>query len=328
MRAVPGLALITLLLLSTAAIVPCALAQSLTDYPARPVRVIVGQAPGGGNDIQTRIFAQKLTEALGRAFVVENRTGAGTVLAYRTVAGSAPDGYTLLGASGGFTIAPSVHANLGYDSVKDFAPISLLVQAPFLLMAHPSLPVKTVKDLVALARARPGALTYGSSGQGSSTHLAYALFTTLARVDITHVPYKGTGPALVDAMSGQIHTLIGNVLSSLTFAKSGKLRALGVTTAKRSPAAPDLPTLGESGVAGYESSTWHAWFAPAGTPQPIVAKLNVELAKSAKAPDVMSRLAPDGGEPVGSSPEHLRQFIVADIARWRKVVKDAGIKLD
>jgi tripartite-type tricarboxylate transporter receptor subunit TctC len=323
--------LITLLLPSALVMAPHAAAQSVSaapDYPAKPVRVIVGQAPGGGNDIQTRIFAHKLTDALGRAFVVENRTGAGSVLSYRTVAGSPPDGYTLLAASGGFTIAPAVHHNLGYDPVKDLAPISLVVQAPFLLMAHPSLPVKSVKDLVALARARPGTLTYGSAGQGSSTHLAYALFTALARLDITHVPYKGTGPALVDAMSGQVHTLIGNVLSSLQFAKSGKLRALGVTSAKRSPAVPDLPTLAESGVTGYESSTWHAWFAPAGTPQTIVVKLNAELAKSAKAPDVISRLAPDGGEPVGSSPEQLRQFVASDIARWRKVVKDAGIKLD
>jgi tripartite-type tricarboxylate transporter receptor subunit TctC len=311
-----------------AALLPRFASAQPADYPAKPVRVIVGQAPGGGNDLQTRIFAQKLTEGLGRAFVVENRTGSGSVLSYRTVAAAAPDGYTLLGASGGFTIAPSVHPNLGYDPVKDLAPISLVVQAPFLLMAHPSLPVRNVKDLVALARSEPGKLTYGSAGQGSSTHLAYALFTTLARLEITHVPYKGTGPALVDAMSGQVHTLIGNVLSSVQFAKSGKLRALGVTTAKRSPAVPDLPTLAESGVSGYESSTWHAWFAPAGTPQPIIVKLNAELAKAAKAPDVMSRLSPDGGEPVGSSPEQLRQFIVSDIARWRKVVKDAGIKLD
>ncbi|MES2564208.1 MAG: tripartite tricarboxylate transporter substrate binding protein [Pseudomonadota bacterium] len=304
------------------------LAQSAADYPVKPVRVIVGQAPGGGNDIQTRIFAQKLTEAYGRAFVVENRTGSGSLVSYRTVAGATPDGYTLLAVSGGYTIAPSVYQNLGYDPVKDLAPISLVVQAPFLLMVHPSLPVKNAKELVVLAKSRPGALTYASAGHGSSTHLAFALFTTLARLNITHVPYKGTGPALIDTMSGQVHMLIGNVLSSLQHAKSGKLRALAVTTAKRSPAVPDLPTLAESGVSGYESSTWHAWFAPAGTPQAIVAKLNAELAKSTKAADVVSRLAPDGGEPVGSSPEELRQFIVNDIARWRKVVSDAGIKLD
>ena len=299
-----------------------------SDYPVKPVRVIVGQAPGGGNDIQTRLFAHKLTESLGRSFFVENRTGAGSVVSYRTVASAPPDGYTLLGVTGGFTIAPAVHSNLGYDPVKDLAPISLVVQSPFLLLVHPTLPVKNVKELIALAKARPGALTHASAGHGSSTHLAFALFTTLARINITHVPYKGTGPALIDTMSGQVQMLMGNVLSSLQYAKSGKLRALAVTTAKRSPAVPELPTVAEAGVPGYESSTWHAWFAPAGTPQPIVDKLSAELAKAAKAPDVIGRLAPDGAQPIGSTPERLRQFVVSDIARWRRVVKDAGIKLE
>lgn len=319
---------VALLLAMTALKGAPALAQSAPDYPAKPVRVIVGQAPGGGNDIQTRLFAHKLTEGFGRSFIVENRTGAGSVVSYRTVAAAPPDGYTLLAVTGGFTIAPAVHANLGYDSVKDLAPISLVVQSPFLLLVHPSLPVKSVKELVALARARPGTLAYGSAGQGSSTHLAFALFTTLARIDTIHVPYKGTGPALIDAMSGQVQMLAGNVLSSLQYAKSGKLRALAVTTAKRSPAVPELPTLAEAGVPGYESSTWHAWFAPAGTPAPIIDKLTAELAKAAKASDVISRLAPDGAQPIGSTPEQLRRFIVSDIARWRRVVKDAGIKLE
>ena len=297
-------------------------------YPAKPVRVIVGQAPGGGTDIQTRLFAQKLSEAFARAFVVENRTGAGSLVSYRTVATAPPDGYMLLGASGGFTIAPAVYANLGYDPAKDLAPISLVVQAPFLLLVHPSLPVKSVRDLVALAKARPGALTHASAGQGSSTHLAFALFATLAHIDVTHVPYKGTGPALIDVISGQVHMLMGNVLSSIQHAKSGKLRALAVTTAKRSAAVPDLPTLAEAGVAGYESSTWHAWFAPGGTPAPVIDRLSGELAKAAQAADVVARLAPDGAQAVGSTPEQLHQFVVSDIARWRKVVKQAGIKLE
>jgi tripartite-type tricarboxylate transporter receptor subunit TctC len=303
-----------------------ALAQS--EYPAKPVRVIVGQAPGGGNDIQTRLFAQKLSEFLGRSFVVENRTGAGSVLSYRLVASAPPDGYTLLGVSGGFTIAPAVHANLGYDPLKDLAPISLVAQAPFLLLTHPSLPVRSTKEVIALAKAKPGALTFGSAGQGSSTHLAFALFTTLATIDVLHVPYKGTGPALVDAMAGQVHMLMGNVLSSLQYAKVGKLRAHAVTTKTRSPAVPDLPTVEESGVPGYESSTWHAWFAPGGTAAPIVEKLNAELAKAVKAPDVVGRLAPDGAQPIGSSPEQLRQFIATDIERWKIVVKSANIKLE
>jgi tripartite-type tricarboxylate transporter receptor subunit TctC len=303
------------------------LAQTATDYPAKPVRIIIGQAPGGGTDIQARLFAQKLSESLGRTFVVENRTGMGSVLSYRFVAGAPADGYTLLGVSGGFTIAPSVYSNMGFDPVKDLAPISLVVQAPFLLLVHPSLPVKSVKEFIALARQRPGALTHGSAGQASSTHLAFALFTTLAKIDVTHVPYKGTGPALIDTIGGQVHSLMGNVLSSLQHARSGKLRALGVTTAKRSPATPDLPTLAEAGVPGYESSTWHAWFAPGGTPASIVARLNAELVKASRAPDVLARIAPDGAEPVGSTPEQLRDFVVRDIARWRKVVQDAGIVL-
>lgn len=315
------------LVVAAAALPVAAVAQGGSDYPVKPVRVIVGQAPGGGNDIQTRLFAHKLSESFGRSFVVENRTGAGSVVSYRTVAQATPDGYTLLAVTGGFTIAPAVHANLGFDPIEDLAPISLVVQSPFLLLVHPSLPVKDVRGYVALAKARPGALTYGSAGQGSSTHLAFALFTTLARIDVTHVPYKGTGPALIDAMSGQVHSLVGNVLSSLQYARAGKLRALAVTTHKRSPAIPDLPTLAEAGVPGYESSTWHAWFAPAGTPAAIVERLSAELAKSAKAPDVVARLAPDGSEPIGSSPQRLGEFIAADIARWRRVVKEAGIKL-
>jgi tripartite-type tricarboxylate transporter receptor subunit TctC len=315
------------LVVAAAALPVAAVAQGVPDYPVKPVRVIVGQAPGGGNDIQTRLFAHKLSESFGRSFVVENRTGAGSVVSYRTVAQATPDGYTLLGVTGGFTIAPAVHANLGFDPIKDLAPISLVVQSPFLLLVHPSLPVKDVGGYVALAKARPGALTYGSAGQGSSTHLAFALFTTLAAIDVTHVPYKGTGPALIDAIGGQVHSLVGNVLSSLQYARAGKLRALAVTTQKRSPAIPDLPTLAEAGVAGYEASTWHAWFAPAGTPAAIVERLSAELAKSAKSPDVVARLAPDGSEPIGSSPQRLGEFIAADIARWRRVVKEAGIKL-
>jgi tripartite-type tricarboxylate transporter receptor subunit TctC len=303
-------------------------AHAQSDYPVKPVRVIVGQAPGGGNDIQTRLFAQKLTESFGRAFVVENRTGAGSVVSYRTVAQAPPDGYTLLGVTGGFTIAPAVHANLGFDPVKDLAPISLVAQAPFLLLVHPSLPAHSVKDLVAIARGKPGALTYASAGQGSSTHLAFALFTTLARISATHVPYKGTGPALVDTIAGQVQMLMGNVLSTLQYAKAGKLRALAVSTAKRSAALPELPTIAEAGVPRYECSTWHGWFAPGGTPATIVNRLSAELAKSVKSPDVQARLQPDGAEGVGSSPEQLRQFIVSDIARWRKVVKEAGITLE
>ena len=297
-------------------------------YPARPVRVVVGLAPGGGTDIQTRLFAQKLSERLGRSFVVENRTGAGGTVAYAHVAKSSPDGYTLLGAAGGYTITPIVYSKLTYDPVKDFAPISLVAQAPFLLLTHPSLPVKSVKDLLALARARPGALDCASAGHGTSTHMAFELFKALSRVNISHVPYKGTGQALVDAMSGQVHMLFGNVLSTLSHAKAGRLRALAVTTAKRSAILTGLPTIAESGVPGYENSTWHGWLAPAGTPPLILARLNAELVRSTRAADVVERLAPDGGEPVGSTPEEFSRFIAADMARWSKLVKDTGLRFD
>ena len=297
-------------------------------YPARPVRVIVGLAPGGATDIQTRLFAQKLSDGLGRPFVVENRTGAGGTVAYAHVAKSPPDGYTLLGVAGGYTITPVVYSKLPYDPVKDFAPISLVVQAPFLLLTHPSLPVKSVKDLLALAREKPGALDCASAGHGTSTHMAFELFKALSGVKITHVPYKGTGQSLVDAMSGQVHMLFGNVLSSLPHVKAGRLRALGVTTAKRSVVLPDLATIAESGVPGYENSTWHGWLAPAGTPPAILNRLNAELVRSTRSPDVVERLVPDGGEPVGSTPEQFSRHISEELARWSKLVKATGIRFE
>jgi tripartite-type tricarboxylate transporter receptor subunit TctC len=297
-------------------------------YPARTVRVVIGLAPGGGTDIQARLFAQKLSENMGRPFVVENRTGAGGTIAYAQVAKSPPDGYTLMGVTSGYTITPAVYSKLPYDPVKDFAPISLVAQAPFLLLTHPSLPVRSVKDLLALARAKPAMLDCGSAGHGSSTHMAYELFRTMAGVNIAHIPYKGTGPALIDAMAGQVHMLFGNVLSSMTHVKTGKLRALAVTTAKRSIVLPDLPTVSESGVTGYQNSTWFGLLAPAGTPSAVLSKLNAELVKTSQSPDIVERLAPDGGEPVGSTPEQFGRHLALEIARWRKVVKDAGMKVE
>ncbi|MCC7486293.1 MAG: tripartite tricarboxylate transporter substrate binding protein [Burkholderiales bacterium] len=294
-------------------------------YPSKPVRVVVGLAPGGGTDIQTRLFAQKLSEAFGRPFLVENRPGAGGTIAYAQVAKAAPDGYTLLGMTSGFTITPAVHGKLPYDPVRDFAPVSLVSRAPFLLVVHPSLPVRSVKDLLALARARPGMLDAGSAGQGSSTHMAFELFRMLAGVNIAHIPYKGTGPALIDAMSGQVQLLFGNVLSSLTHVRSARLRALAVTTAQRSRVLPDLPTIAEAGVAGYENGTWHGWLAPAGTPRAVLDRLNGALAQSAKAPDLNAKLAADGGEGVGTSAEAFARHIATELARWRKVAGQAGI---
>ena len=304
-------------------------AQGATEtYPTKTVRVIIGLAPGGGTDIQARLFAQKLSENFGRTFVVENRTGAGGTVAYAQAAKAAPDGYTLLGITSGYTITPSVYARLPYDPLKDFAPISLVVQAPFLLLTHPSLPVKSVKELLALARTKPGTLDCASAGYGSSTHMAFELFKALAGVKITHIPYKGTGPALVDVMAGQVHMIFGNVLSTMSSVKSGRLRALAVTTAQRSRVLPDLPTIAEAGVPGYENSTWFGLLAPAGTPAAVLGRLNAELVKISQSPDIVERLAPDGGEPVGSTPEQLGRHLASEITRWRKVVKDAGMKVE
>jgi len=304
-------------------------AQTATDsYPAKPVRVVVGLAPGGGTDIQARLFAQKLTENLGRSFVVDNRTGAGGTVSYAFVAKAPADGYTLLAVASGYSITPAVYSKLTYDPIKDFAPISLVAEAPFVLLTHPSLPVKTVKDLLALTRAKPGALDFASAGYGSSTHMALAMFTTLAGVKVTHVPYKGTGPALTESVAGQVHGLFANILSGLPHAKAGRLRVLAVSGAKRSAVLPELPTIIEGGVPGYDTATWHGWLAPAGTPAPIINKLYTELTRAARAPDVAERLATDGGEALGGSPERFAQHIATEIARWRKVVQVAGIKVE
>ena len=304
-------------LTAAAALSPFAVyAQSPDSYPTRPVRILVGLAPGGGTDIQARLFAQKLTENVGRAFIVENRTGAGGTIAYALAAKSPPDGYTLLAVASGFSISPAIYSKLPYDAERDLAPISLVVQAPLLLLSHPSLPVKSAKELISMARSKPGVLDFGSAGHGTSTGMALELFRTMAKVKVTHVPYKGTGQALIETISGQVHAMFGNPLSSYQHVKTGRLRALGVTTAQRSKIFPGLPTIAESGVPGYEDSTWFGVLAPAGTPVVIINKVNAELVKTLKSRDVLDRLAPDGAEPVGSTPEEFRQHLAREIARW------------
>ncbi|MGZ5138079.1 MAG: tripartite tricarboxylate transporter substrate binding protein, partial [Burkholderiales bacterium] len=303
--------------------------QGTTDvYPSRPVRVVVGLAPGGGTDIQTRLIAQKLSENLGRSFVVENRTGAGGTVAYAFVAKSAPDGYTVLGVASGYSITPAVFHRLGYDPIRDFAPISLAIEAPILLLVHPALPAKNVKDLIALAKASPDALDFGSAGHGTSNHMAMELFKSMAGVKLVHVPYKGTGQALSDLVAGQIPVLFGNILSCLPYVKAGRLRALAVSSRTRSAALPQLPTIAESGVPGYVTTTWHGWLAPAGTPPAIVQRLSVAIAKVVKSPDVMEKMAGDGGEAVGSTPEQFAAHLITEIGRWRKVVAETGMRIE
>jgi tripartite-type tricarboxylate transporter receptor subunit TctC len=317
-----------LLIASCAILTVCPVSAQLFDYPIKPVRVIVGLAPGGGTDIIARLLTQKMSDNLKRSFLVENRTGAGGTLAYATVAKSPPDGYTLLAVASGYAITPAVYPKLTYDSIKDFTPISVVVQAPMVLMVHPALPARSVKDLLALAHNPRAHLDAASAGHGTSNHLALELFNSLAGVKIAHVPYKGTGQALVDLMAGQVQVMFGNILSSLQYVKIGKIRALAVTGAQRSSAMPQLPTVMESGVPGYETTTWHGWLGPAGLPPEIVVKLNAELARAVRSREVMEKLSDDGGEPVAGSPEHFRNHIAIEIARWRKVVRDAGIRAE
>ena len=297
-------------------------------YPARPVRVILGFAPGGATDIVARLFAQKVGESLGRPFVVENRPGGGAVTATLLVRNAAPDGHTLLAVSGTYTITPAISRSLPYDSIKDLAPISLVNQSPFLVVVHPALPVRTMRDLLALAKAQPGKLDYGSAGLGSNVHLAVELMNSMAGIRMTHVPYKGTGQALIDLMAGQVQLTIANILSGLPYAKSGRMRGLAVTSTQRVKASPEIPTVGESGVPGYEVASWNGWLAPAATPPEIIAKLNAELVKAAKAPDMGERMAADGGEALGTTPEQFRQHLIDEIARWRIVVQVAGIRME
>ena len=296
-------------------------------YPSKPVRVIVSYSPGGATDIVARLVAAKLTEALGKPFIVENVTGAGGIIGDSAAARAAPDGYTLLGTSSTFAINPAVRAKLPFDPMKNFEPISLVASAPFMLVVHPSLPVKSVKDLIALAKANPGKLDYASAGQGTAVHLAVELFASLAGVKMMHIPYKGSGPALIDLLSGQVQLTFANVLSSRAHVQSGRLRALAVSSERRSTVLPELPTVAEAGVPGYHTGSWYAYLAPAGTPPAAIQRVNAAIVRSVKSPEFSKRLAADGAEPVGSTPEEFGRFLAGEIARWREVVKSAGIRL-
>jgi tripartite-type tricarboxylate transporter receptor subunit TctC len=299
-----------------------------SEYPVKTVRTVVSYAPGGATDIMARVVAQKLTEALGRSFVVDNQSGAGGVIGDALVARAAPDGYTLLATSSTFAINPAVVAKLPFDAVKSFAPIGLVAQAPFVLTVHPALPAKSVKELIALAKTRPGTLDYASAGQGTAVHLATALFSSMAGVSMTHVPYKGTGPALIDLLAGQVQLTFANILSVKPYVQSGRLRALGVSSAKRSLALPELPTVAEAGVPGYEVVSWYGWLAPAATPPTIVQRLNSEIRKIVQAPDVKERFAANGAEPLGGAPDELGERISREIARWRQVVREARVRVE
>lgn len=296
-----------------------------TSFPSKPMRFIVGQAPGGATDIIGRLVASKMTEVIGQNVIVENRTGAAGSIAAATVSKSPPDGYTILVVSSSYSINPSLYASLPFDPQKDLAPITLLAEAPFLLVVHPSLPVKTVAELVAMGRKRGDVLTYGSGGVGSSGHLAGALFETSSGVKFTHVPYKGAGQALADLLGGQITFTFASMLSSTPHVKRERLRVLGMTGRKRSAAMPQVPTIAEAGYPGYFTTSWYGLLAPAATRPAIVERLSQTAHKAVMSADLRERMSGDGAEPVGSSPTEFQTYLAAEISKWRKVVTSIGL---
>jgi tripartite-type tricarboxylate transporter receptor subunit TctC len=297
-------------------------------YPAKPVRVVVPFPPGGGTDIVTRMVMQKLSERLGANFLIENRSGAGGAIGTEIVSKAAADGYTLAMVSGSHAINPGLYKKMAYDAVYDFAPITLLVSGPALLVVHPSVPAKNVRELIALAKARPGKLHYASAGNGTPPHLAAELFKSMAGVDMVHVPYKGNAMAFTDLISGQVSLSFPTIPSALPQVKSERLRALAVTGARRSAVLPELPTIAESGVRGYEASSWYGLLAPAGTPAAITGKLNQEVVQIVYLPEMKERFHEQGLEPVGNTPAEFTKLLHAEIAKWRKVIAAAGAKID
>lgn len=302
-----------------------ALAQA---YPAGPVRVIVPFPPGGGVDGAGRLISQKLSEALGKQFIVDNRPGANGMIGSELAAKSAKDGYTLMVNGANFVTTPSLYSKVTYDPVRDFEPVSLLALAPNVLVVHPSLPAKTVKELVALARARPGEVNYAGSGSGSTPHLAAELFNTLAQVKMVHVPYRGTGPAIVGLMSGEASVMFMPTTNAVPLVRSGRLRALAVTSRERVSAMPELPTVSESGLKGYESSQWYGVLAPAGAPSDVLGLLSSQIVKIMQAPDMKQRLTGEGLVAVGSTREQFAVHIKVELAKWAKVIKASGARVD
>ena len=294
-------------------------------YPGKPIRFIVGFAPGGPNDIIARIVSQKLSETIGVPVPVDNRPGADSIIGTQLAARAAPDGYTIAMISASAAIHPSVYNNIPYDIVKDFSHVAVLASGAFVVVVNPTLPVKSIKDLIALARAKPGQLNFASSGAGGTLHLSGELFKSLAHVDMNHIPYKGGAPAITDVVTGQVELMFSPIAIAMPHVKAGKLRPLAVTASKRWPTLPDLPTIAESGVAGYESTGWYGVVAPARTPREIVTRLNQEIVKLLARADVRQQLASFDLEPVGSSPEQMTSHIKAELVKWAKVVKDAKL---
>jgi tripartite-type tricarboxylate transporter receptor subunit TctC len=306
-----------------------ALSLFAQDYPRRPVRLIVPFPPGGGNDIVARAVAQELGKSLGQQFVVDNRAGAGGAIGAELAARSPADGYTLfLGGVGSHVVNPSLHPRLSYDPIRDFAPVTLIASAPAVLVVHPSVQAASVAELTALAKANPGKLNYASNGNGSSAQLAAVLFESMAGVRMMHVPYKGVSQALVDLVSGEVQLMFGTIVAISPHIKAGRLRALAVTGKSRSALLPQVPTLAEAGLPGYEAGSWYGILAPAGTPGAIVARLNAEINQAVRQPEVRERLAAEGAETLGGTPEEFALHIKAELARMGKLMREAGIRME
>jgi len=315
---IPRFALALLALMSC-----CAVAQ--TPYPSRPVRFIVPSAAGGGTDIIARAVAQKLSETFGQQFVVDNRPGAGQMIGIELVARSPADGHTILMAASTLAINSIMYKKVPYDPVRDFAPITQAASLPNILVVHPSLPVNSVKELVEYAKKNPGKLNFASAGIGTSPQMSIELLKSMTGIDMVHIPYKGTTPGVVDLLAGQVSVMAPNLLTALPHIKAGKLRALAVTSARRTVALPEVPTIAET-LPGYESAQWYGVLAPAGTPREIVARLHAEIVRALKHTEVQGRLAADGAEPVGSTPEEFAAFIKSEIDKWARVARAAGIQ--
>jgi tripartite-type tricarboxylate transporter receptor subunit TctC len=302
--------------------------QTYAQYPAKPVRLVVPFPPGGGTDTLARVYGQKLGEALGQQVVIDNRPGGGTNIGAEIAAKAPPDGYTALMGNIAHAINVTLYSKLSYDLVRDFAPVTLLASTPNILVVHPSIPVRSVKELIVLAKAKPGELDYASSGSGSSAHLAAELFSSMAGIKMTHIPYKGGGPAVIALAGGQVSVGFATTPSVIGHVKAGKLRGLAVTTAQRSPSTPDLPTISESGLAGYEAGTWYGLLVPAAAPKEVVTRLHGESVKLLKQSDVKDRLDAAGFELIGNTPEQFATFIRSEIEKWARVVKASGARAE
>ena len=297
-------------------------------YPARPIRIIVPQSPGASTDITARLVAQGLSEALRQPVIVDNRPGSSGIAGTELVARAAPDGYTLMVVASSFSINPALGRKLPYDSIRDFTTVTQLSKFPNMLAAHPSAPVRTLQEVIAFARAKPGQLSYASAGLATGTHMTAELLKYMTGIELLHVPYKGGGPAMTAAMGGQTQLIISTSVGLLPHVRAGRLRAIALTSAKRSAAAPDIPTFAESGVPGYEHEPWNGMFGPARLPKPVLAKVNAEVGRILQSPDVKKAFERDGADVVASTPEQFGAVLKSEIAKWTKVAKAAGIKAE